>query len=305
MATLAFRGHKSRGEEFIQVLEMLGGENKLKLNGSDETLIYFIDDSFLLALKIEEAKLSEFMVFTLEEFLEKYPYKVGGKVLCCGIETIIKNIDWDSSVGEMIYFMDILGVTKGVYMKDLQPYKEQEIENLTISNEEAEKHKIQIPEFPQSINLSQTNVNEIEVVLGDYEFTLKDGKTYFVKKKPKYPKDYEECCEVLGISDNRGFGFINLSECENILMSSFIQLKRCCNAYWKIAGEELGLDKPWEPDWNDCAQRKFGLYTLENEIRCINLQVLKNIILVFPTEEIRDTFYENFKDLINQCKELL
>jgi hypothetical protein len=28
-------------------------------------------------------------------------------------------------------------------------------------------------------------------------------------------------------------------------------------------------------------------------------------ILAFPTEEMRDTFYENFKDLIEQCKELL
>ena len=300
MATLAFRGHKSRGEEFIQVLEMLGGENKLKLNGSDETLIYFIDDSFLLALKIEEAKLSEFMVFTLEEFLEKYPYKVGDKVLhkddnICQSYGIIEDMLWDKDENIMFY---------RIFFKNSFWYSFDEIK-FYLHNKEAEKHKIQIPEFPQSINLSQTNVNEIEVVLGDYEFTLKDGKTYFVKKKPKYPKDYEECCEVLGISDNRGFGFINLSECENILMSSFIQLKRCCNAYWKIAGEELGLDKPWEPDWNDCAQRKFGLYTLENEIRCINLQVLKNIILVFPTEEIRDTFYENFKDLINQCKELL
>ena len=58
----------------------------------------------------------------------------------------------------------------------------------------------------------------------------------------------------------------------------------CRDAYWKIADEQMSLGKPWEPDWNDCAQHKFGLYTLENEIRCINLQVLKNIILVFPTE---------------------
>lgn len=27
--------------------------------------------------------------------------------------------------------------------------------------------------------------------------------------------------------------------------------------------------------------------------------------LAFPTAEMRDTFYENFKDLIEQCKELL
>ena len=30
-----------------------------------------------------------------------------------------------------------------------------------------------------------------------------------------------------------------------------------------------------------------------------------NVILTFPTEEMRDAFYENFKDLIEGCKELL
>jgi hypothetical protein len=28
-------------------------------------------------------------------------------------------------------------------------------------------------------------------------------------------------------------------------------------------------------------------------------------VLEFPTPEMRDAFYENFKDLIEQCKELL
>ena len=30
-----------------------------------------------------------------------------------------------------------------------------------------------------------------------------------------------------------------------------------------------------------------------------------NHILSFPTEEMRDAFYENFKDLIELCKEFL
>jgi hypothetical protein len=28
-------------------------------------------------------------------------------------------------------------------------------------------------------------------------------------------------------------------------------------------------------------------------------------LLVFPTSEMRDAFYENFKELIEECKELL
>jgi hypothetical protein len=88
-------------------------------------------------------------------------------------------------------------------------------------------------------------------------------------------------------------------------INNLYELLICRDAYWKIAGDEMGLGKAWEPDWNDCTQHKFGLYTFKNEIRCINLQVLKNIILTFPTEEMRDAFYENFKELIENCKELL
>jgi hypothetical protein len=90
-------------------------------------------------------------------------------------------------------------------------------------------------------------------------------------------------------------------------MTKLSMLKVCRDAYWKIAGEELQLGKPWRP--------KFGKYIHYN----INFYLYKdsfvlhkgeyhspdNRILVFPTEEMRDAFYENFKDLIEYCKELL
>ena len=65
----------------------------------------------------------------------------------------------------------------------------------------------------------------------------------------------------------------------------------------------MGLGKPWEPDWNDLNRKYFISLTYEgislyNDFR--NPQVL-----AFPTEEMQDTFYNNFKFLIEQCKELL
>ena len=129
-----------------------------------------------------------------------------------------------------------------------------------------------------------------------------DNKIILTEKQPQYPKTYEECYKIMKIHSSYECAYN-----QNLLnkINNFYKLLLCRDTYWKIAGEQMGLGKPWEPDWNDCAQHKFGLYTLENEIRCINLQVLKNIILVFPTEEMRDAFFENFKELIEQCKELL
>ena len=84
---------------------------------------------------------------------------------------------------------------------------------------------------------------------------------------------------------------------------SFTELLIARNAYWKIAGEQMGLGKPWKPDWND-SDNKFVIQYLDNEVGFWLSRGL-NYILAFPTVEMRDAFYENFKELIEQCKELL
>ncbi len=83
------------------------------------------------------------------------------------------------------------------------------------------------------------------------------------------------------------------------MLEKLQKLLICRDAYWKVYGEQMGLGKPWERDWNNlsttCAYIKInkGCFTYSSRV------------LVFPTEEMRDTFFDNFKDLINECKELL
>ena len=60
----------------------------------------------------------------------------------------------------------------------------------------------------------------------------------------------------------------------------------------------MGLDKPWEPDWNDDKQDKYGFY---NEVK---YTIINSAIFVFPTAEMRDAFYEVFNELIEECKKL-
>lgn len=81
-------------------------------------------------------------------------------------------------------------------------------------------------------------------------------------------------------------------------------LKVCRDAYWKIAGEEMGLGKSWEPDWTNLDQVKYCIWVDVGEfITMINVR--GQHILAFPTEEMRDAFFKNFKKEIEQCKELL
>lgn len=87
------------------------------------------------------------------------------------------------------------------------------------------------------------------------------------------------------------------------LVSNLQKLLLCRDAYWKIAGEQMRLKGPWKPDWT--SGKPFYCISVSGNIIGKGKWYTDNKILAFPTEEIRDIFYENFKDLIEQCKSLL
>jgi hypothetical protein len=121
--------------------------------------------------------------------------------------------------------------------------------------------------------------------------------------KPQYPKNYEECCSVLNIPNDERYIDVDVPLDFNKLLYAFTELLICRNAYWKIIGEQMGLGKPWEPDWED-SNFKYCLKKMGDNIEKSSEMTI-SCILAFPTEEIRDIFYNNFKNTIEQCKELL
>jgi hypothetical protein len=142
-----------------------------------------------------------------------------------------------------------------------------------------------------------------------FDIEVDEGEYYAVRRKKEYPKTYEECLSVLEIYNGLpDVEIYNAKPFECKLFESLIRLKRCRDAYRKIAGEEMGLGKPWEPDY-DSGVDKFGIVYFDNTIMktCAIARWERHLnkILEFPTAEMRDEFYENFKKLIEQCKELL
>lgn len=311
---LAIRGHSTRGKEVIELLEMLGGKNicEHKYDGSANMYSYYLVDNIILSDRLSIAEDDDFEIFTLQGFLEKFPFKIHdlvnipeyeSTVGICGmrwdpyskcIEYMVYRCDDEEwyTAEELLNWNDNPNETTdckkcGLHFGSVQCF-DNDCPNNTPKNMEDKKIN--------QMSLVNCDLDEVEIVLGDrFELKTKDGKYYAVRKKPKYPTTYDECCDMLNADE-----FV-----EYELMTNFPKLINARNAYWKIAGEEMGLGKPWEPDWNDVNQPKFGIHTVENQIKCITLHVLKNLILVFPTVEMRDTFYENFKDLIEQCKKLL
>ena len=105
MAQLAIRGHLTRGKEVIEILEMLGGWNKYQLNGTNDDSVYYVNNG---EIKRYISCLNNIICFTIEEFIEKYPYKVGDNVLykIYNVYSSIRKMTWNEEKEQVIYRLD-------------------------------------------------------------------------------------------------------------------------------------------------------------------------------------------------------
>ena len=125
-------------------------------------------------------------------------------------------------------------------------------------------------------------------------------KIVLEKKNNEYPKTYEECCEILeDVAD------CSLSCFACGVLNNLQKLLLCRAAYWKIAGEEMGLETPWEPDYTNTGEKKFAIWFDFGEIKTGGAFTTTQMLLSFPTAEMRDAFKENFDPDIKKCKMFL
>lgn len=298
---LAIKGHSTRGQEVIEILEMLGGVNSDETYGdlpNNWDVSYYIFKDGVISVSEDKILIkNQFVIFTLEEFLTQYPYKVGElkDLVDDHISCVITEMRWNE-LDECVEYHAEFG------SNDYGWYRAYEF----CSDYQIEEHNTVI----SGINLNSCDyADEVELNLGNYEIEVRDGKTYAVKKKPKYPTTYKECCDVLLIPPYYNLryhtyerGYNEYATSNELLalqdkLNTLGKLIICRNAYWKIAGEEMGLDGPWKPDYTDL--NNITYYGLYNELR---YSIINPSQFVFPTVEMRDAFYKNFKDLIEQCK---
>ena len=309
----AIKGHPTRGKEVIEILKMLGGKNNCDSPADNLGLCYLIDDEFDICAHYfgyDDYEDSELNIFTLEEFLEKYPFKVGDKVFLYDniTEGCVTGMKWDEDKGTVKYCV-YTSAECWCDVKELLKWNNVDLVEMHYRDNIEEKDKAKAPDMKGEDYSGKRFGYKIP---DGFEFdVVVDGKIILKPIKPKYPSTYEECCKVLRISERVQLSYTYPEvECSNVyltgekhLLDAFIKLRICRNAYWKIAGEQMGLGEPWEPDWTS-NKPVYCISVCENII-VKGRWYIDNKILAFPTEELRDIFYENFKDLIEQCKELL
>lgn len=311
---LAIRGNAERGDEVISFLEMLGGENN-HYTGRDSSCFYFIDanTNYISCIHKDEMKLTNWYYHTLSSITKTYPYKVGD-IVNEQRDSKITKMSWNPRTFEIEYKLND-SVLDNVRVDDIinDTYIRHEVENDKpkfkkvdmIKEPDKEVETTGYMQMGKTMAVIFNDVNyedEVELQLGDYEIEVRDGKTFAVKKKLVYPTTYDECCKnVLGLLH---WGMtVDVPMHYSPLIINFTKLLICRDAYWKIAGKQMGLGDSWKYDMSKdefsyAISYQYG-WIEKNEIRH------KNTILAFPTKEMRDTFYENFKDLIEECKEFL
>lgn len=295
MARLAIKGHANRGKEVIEILEMLGGKNDNHCCGVFESRIYIIDEKTDEIIDVSRIFHDDYNLFTLEEFFKKFPYKVGDKVeTIYGKIGIVDQLIWCDGDNAVRYLLEY-DADSLYFENELQLYKE-------------ETDETDVNDNKTLLNMSAIDYNNglvgFEIPAG-YEFdTVIDNKVVLKKLKSQYPKTYDECHELMvqweggDCNPNPELIFCNAP------IHEFCKLIESRNIYWMIAGKQMGLGKPWKPDWTDNYQKKWTINFYQGEINLTNGSNV-HFVLTFPTEEMRDIFFENFKDLIEACKELL
>ena len=242
------------------------------------------------------------MIEGLVEDETKPKFKVGDKVILDPYPCVVTDVNWRDSLHGFVYTVIGLDFGKMVGEADLIfDTSEEEVDLIpkfgeygdnesldipTMTTEFVKEHGFPCPEGYQFVDEGGNVINATKIVLE--------------KKKKEYPKTFLGCCDVLGIEDTISRG---VKGYKSNLLDTFQKLLICRDAYWKIAGEEMGLDGPWEPDWNNISD-KYCIYFVSGYVWSKECQT-RQCPFAFPTAEMRDAFYDNFKKDIEECKELL
>lgn len=241
-------------------------------------------------------------------------YKVGDKVRVKSLEWYNENKNNSGSIhysDSSVFFVSNMSKFCGsiVTIKDIDidlgAYKVEEntmlwIDGMFEENVEETSLKGEFGLWENKINdilfSNENYADKVELCLGDdYEIVVEGDKTFVQRKKPKYPKSFQECYYLLYGQQDLTLGCDIMRGAHGNLLECLQMLLICRDVYWKIADN-------WKPDYNNDV-----FYTIKyngTHIRLYNYTE-EYAILSFSTEEMRDAFYENFKDLIENCKELL
>ena len=207
---LAIKGSPEHGAEVIKVLEMLGGKNTslnpaIDCNPLAVYSIYGDSHTIVMTSVANTAKNNTFAVYTINEFKEKFPFKVGDVVAIPEYESDVRITEmfWD---GFEIHYVVYRNDEKEIYSAaELLEYNEDVTDTFThhtFNKTEEPANTVNYAQLGKTVAVCFNTENyesEVELQLGNYEIVNRNGKTFAVLKQTVYPKTFESCLGVLVI----------------------------------------------------------------------------------------------------------
>ena len=130
---------------------------------------------------------------------------------------------------------------------------------------------------------------------------------------PELPKTWEEFCKNNPVKNNECFifkGKVNKvsTGCERATnLKNILPNKKTAEAFLALMQLVQLRDcyrQGWKPDWSCDGQPKYSVLTYSGEMST-DTYIITQGVLSFQSEEIRDEFFKNFRELIEKAKELI
>ena len=278
---IAIQGHSTRGKEVIQILESLGGINRMNHEGRVTNYFYYIcscDNTITWTCMPSEN--SKF--YTLEEFEREFPFKIGDRVI--SITTNLTGIITKLSENGWYYVKYDNGNFACAFGQNLKLYKEME-RNITLTLDKAQEWYKKGGEL-REIALQAFTEKELNPLPRSWEefATNHARRGYYISSDGKPLM----CASSGKLSSPHVCPSKKSAEAHLAL----IQLEQLRNCWWN----------GWEPIW-DCSE-KWCIRLWGNEL---TIGTTKNIsrFLTFPTKEMAEEFLKCFRDLIEKAGDLI
>lgn len=139
---------------------------------------------------------------------------------------------------------------------------------------------------------------------------VEDNKVILKESKKELPKTWEECIAKIKdlecIDSNGDIDEVdfNVGIVTNHINDIPIGLGKPMLALCQLLVCREVYRQGWKPDWTSANENKYCIINNFNEIQPTNYCFIDRV-LSFQSAEIRDKFLENFRDLIEEAKELI
>jgi hypothetical protein len=140
------------------------------------------------------------------------------------------------------------------------------------------------------------NVDNQTIQCNKYNLTAFKNDTNVCEQEQEktFPKTYYECYQLLFNETSVKEQILNINEEYAKDITPFIKLKICRDAYWKIL------------NCTDKTNCKFNISVNEFTKKAYKFEKwTTSIFLRFPDRDSRRIFFDNFKELIEECKQFI